>query len=82
MREMFTETRNRLCSPLLFFSLASVFVSFLYLMDHSKYIALSTQSVGVGPGMSHAPDQPLHPEPNHSPSSLILKQAGSTSMLA
>lgn len=51
------------------------------LMLTTKYIALSTQSVGVGPGRSHAPDRPLFSESNH-PSSLVSKQAGSTSMLA
>ena len=30
----------------------------------AEYIALSTQSVGVGPGRCHAPDLPLLPEPN------------------
>lgn len=30
----------------------------------SKYIGLSTQSVGVGPGMYHVPDQFLYSEPN------------------
>ena len=33
----------------------------------TKYVALSTQSVGVGPGMSRAPDRPLRSEPNHLP---------------
>ena len=30
----------------------------------SRYIALSTQSVGVGPGRCHPLDLPLLPEPN------------------
>jgi len=34
-------------------------------MSAPEYIALSTQSVGVGPGMFHAPDRPLCSEPNH-----------------
>ena len=33
-------------------------------MPASECIALSTQSVGVGPGRCHAPDLPLLPEPN------------------
>ena len=56
---------NRLCSLLLpflcrFLSLLALYV--LTLM--SKHIALSTQSVGVGPGRCHALDLPLLPEPN------------------
>ena len=45
------------------FSLASGFAVHAYFqyipMASSDYIALSTQSVGVGPGMYHVPDRPL-----------------------
>ena len=35
-----------------------------FIMLTSKYIGLSTQSVGVGPGMYNVPHQLLYPEPN------------------
>jgi len=35
-----------------------------FIMLTSRYIGLSTQSVGVGPGTYHAPDQLLYSEPN------------------
>ena len=34
-------------------------------MHTSNYIGLSTQSVGVGPGMYHVLDQLVYSEPNH-----------------
>ena len=43
-------------------------------MSESKYIALSTQSVGVGPGVSHTPDRQLRFEPNRPlPSPLVAR---------